>query len=92
MAAQAWVDDEQACTAGASYDGNLLGQPSLGDALCRAAGSFTAGAPVALDRFRAIKPGIGLARRSAGRSARSHPREGRAVGPITGRLGRLDWR
>ena len=51
-AAQAWVDDEQACTAGASYDGNLLGQPSLADTLCRAGGTFTAGAPVALDRFR----------------------------------------
>ena len=51
-AAQAWVDDEQACTAGASYDGNLLGQPSLADTLCRAGGTFTAGAPVGLDRFR----------------------------------------
>jgi hypothetical protein len=51
-AAQAWVNDEQACTAGASYDGNLLGQPSLAGELCRASGSFTAGAPVGLDRFR----------------------------------------
>lgn len=51
-AAQAWVDDEQACKEGASYDGNLLGQPSLADKLCRTGGSFTAGAPVGLDRFR----------------------------------------
>ena len=51
-AAQGWVDDEQACRAGAAYDGNLLGQPSLADSLCRARGRFTAGAPVGLDRFR----------------------------------------
>jgi hypothetical protein len=50
--AQAWINDAQQCRAGASYDGNLLGQPTLADALCHASGPFTARPPVALDRFR----------------------------------------
>ena len=35
-AAEAWVTDQQQCRPGPSYDGNLLGQPTLADALCRA--------------------------------------------------------
>jgi hypothetical protein len=52
QAAQRWVTEAQACREGPTYGGNLLGQPTLVDALCGTAGTPTAGAPEALERFR----------------------------------------
>jgi hypothetical protein len=50
-AAQRWVTDQQACRDGLTYSGNLLGQPTLTDTLCGAAGAFRAGAAEQLERF-----------------------------------------
>ena len=51
-AAQAWVATRQRCEPAATYDGNLLGQPSLADRLCDLAGMFRAGAAAGLESFR----------------------------------------
>jgi hypothetical protein len=51
-AATAWVEARQSCQAGATYPGNLLGQPTLADALCHAPGTYRAVAATALETFR----------------------------------------
>ena len=50
-AAATWVQARQRCQAADSYSGNLLGQPTLAEQLCRAPGTFRAGTASTIERF-----------------------------------------
>ena len=50
-AAQAWVTAREQCQPGATYAGNLLGQPTLAEGLCHSTAAYRAGAPAGLASF-----------------------------------------
>ena len=52
VAAETWVAARQRCQADGGYSGNLLGQPTLAERLCRASGTFRAGPATSIERFR----------------------------------------
>ena len=52
VAAETWVGARQRCQADDGYSGNLLGQPTVAEQLCRAPGTFRAGAATSIERFR----------------------------------------
>jgi hypothetical protein len=51
VAAETWVAARQRCQADGGYSGNLLGQPTLAERLCRSSGTFRARAATSIERF-----------------------------------------